>query len=61
MSDEPTPNPRYFVKEGESVLVIYNLRDATPYLDAGYEEVDEAAFLASLPAPADALLPVDGD
>jgi hypothetical protein len=60
MSDEPTANPRYFAKKGESVQVIYNLRDATPYLDLGYEEVDESAYLASLPAPADALPTVDG-
>ena len=60
MSDEPTPNPRYFAKEGESVQVVYNLRDATPYTNLGYEEVDEAAYLATLPAP-EALLTVDGD
>ncbi|PWI15960.1 hypothetical protein DI272_18670 [Streptomyces sp. Act143] len=50
MSDEqPTPNPRYFTKEGEGVQVIYNLRDAAPYAELGYEEVDEAAYLAALP------------
>ncbi|MYX39034.1 MULTISPECIES: hypothetical protein [unclassified Streptomyces] len=59
MSDE-TPNPRYFTKEGESVQVVYNLRDATPYFDLGYEEVDEAAYLASLPAPAN-VSTVEGD
>ena len=56
MSDESTPNPRYFAKEGESVQVVYNLRDATPYADLGYEEVDEAAYLAS---PARARGPAD--
>ncbi|MEU0181416.1 hypothetical protein ABZ312_09525 [Streptomyces sp. NPDC006207] len=60
MSDEPTPNPRYFAKQGEGVQVVYNLRDAAPYLDLGYEEVDEAAYLASLPTAADAST-VDGD
>ncbi|MFI9591204.1 hypothetical protein [Nonomuraea sp. NPDC052265] len=50
MSDEATPNPRYVTKEGEGVQVVYNLRDATPYADLGYEEVNEAAYLASLPA-----------
>lgn len=60
MSDEPTPNPRYFAKGTESVQVVYNLRDATPYLDLGYEEVDEAAYLASLPAPTNDST-VDGD
>lgn len=59
MSDEPTPNPRYFAGEGGGVQVVYNLRDIAPYLDLGYQEVDEAAFLASLPA-SDAL-PTDGD
>ncbi|MER6828886.1 hypothetical protein ABT352_23095 [Streptosporangium sp. NPDC000563] len=47
---ESTPNPRYFAKERESVQVVYNLRDAAPYLDLGYEEVDEVTYLASLPA-----------
>ncbi|MDQ1018958.1 hypothetical protein [Streptomyces afghaniensis] len=47
---EPEPrNPRYFTKEDEGVQVVYNLRDAAPYVDLGYEEVDEAAYLASLP------------
>ncbi|MFJ4627182.1 hypothetical protein [Streptomyces sp. NPDC088847] len=50
MSDEPTPNPRYFTKEGQGVQVVYNLRDAAPYSALGYEEVDEAAYLATLPA-----------
>ncbi|WP_327415398.1 hypothetical protein [Streptomyces sp. NBC_01233] len=49
MSDE-AKNPRYFTKEGEGVQVVYNLRDAAPYAELGYEEVDEAAYLASLPA-----------
>ena len=60
MSDEPTPNPRYFAKEGEGAQVVYNLRDATPYFDLGYEEVDEAAYVASLPT-ADNLPTGDGD
>ncbi|MEU5497974.1 hypothetical protein [Streptomyces griseofuscus] len=52
MSDdktEATPGPRYFTKEGEGVQVVYNLRDDAPYLELGYTEVDEAAYLASLP------------
>ncbi|WP_329361187.1 hypothetical protein [Streptomyces sp. NBC_01483] len=55
MSDEttdapdPIRNPRYFTKEGESVQVVYNLRDPAPYFELGYEEVDEATFRASLP------------
>jgi hypothetical protein len=44
------PGPRYFAKEGGSAQVVYNLRDAAPYLDLGYREVDEAAYLANLPA-----------
>ncbi|KAA9379620.1 hypothetical protein F5972_08160 [Microbispora cellulosiformans] len=61
MSDEPAPNPRYFAKEGESAQVVYNLRDAAPYLDLGYEEVSEAAFVASQPTSADALPTAAGD
>ncbi|MER6557888.1 hypothetical protein ABT300_08995 [Streptomyces sp. NPDC001027] len=53
----PAPNPRYFTKEGEGVQVVYNLRDASPYAELGYEEVDEAAYLASLPDPTAAPLP----
>ncbi|WP_405961288.1 hypothetical protein OG235_37140 [Streptomyces sp. NBC_00024] len=52
MSDDPTettPGPRYFGKEGEGVQVVYNLRDPAPYFELGYEEVDEATYLASLP------------
>ncbi|WP_328638372.1 hypothetical protein [Streptomyces canus] len=45
----PAPGPRYFGKEGEGVQVVYNLRDPAPYFELGYEEVDEAAYLASLP------------
>ncbi|MDX3067816.1 hypothetical protein PV518_37620 [Streptomyces sp. ND04-05B] len=51
----PAPNPRYFSKDGEGVQVVYNLRDASPYAELGYQEVDEAAYLASLP-DLDALL-----
>ncbi|MER7841681.1 hypothetical protein ABTY98_38800 [Streptomyces sp. NPDC096040] len=53
----PAPNPRYFARDGEGVQVVYNLRDATPYAELGYEEVDEAAYLASLPDPAASPLP----
>lgn len=52
MSDdttETTPGPRYFAKKGEGVQVVYNLKDPTPYVELGYEEVDEAAYLASVP------------
>ncbi|MEU0741924.1 hypothetical protein [Streptomyces sp. NPDC006134] len=57
MSDEtttgtgPSPDPRarYFAKEGEGVQVVCNLRDATAYRELGYEEIDEQAYLASLP------------
>jgi hypothetical protein len=45
----PASGPRYFGKEGEGVQVVHNLRDASPYAELGYEEVDEAAYLASLP------------
>jgi hypothetical protein len=49
---EPEPrNPRYFTKEDEGVQVVYNLRDAAPYVELGYEETDEAAYRASLPDP----------
>lgn len=58
MSDESSPNSRYFTKEGEGVQVVYNLRDARPYANLGFEEVDEAAYLATLPA-ADTT-PLDG-
>ncbi|MFD8509707.1 hypothetical protein ACFV27_00975 [Streptomyces antimycoticus] len=61
---EPEPrNPRYFTKEGEGVQVVYNLRDAAPYFELGYEETDEAAYLASLPDAFDTPVPaaVDGD
>lgn len=49
--EAPVPNPRYFTREGEGVQVVYNLRDASPYAELGYVEVDEAAYLASLPDP----------
>ncbi|WP_019061698.1 hypothetical protein [Streptomyces prunicolor] len=56
MSDEtpettprPAGGPRYFMKDGEGVQVVYNLRDPAPYFELGYVEVDEAAYLASLP------------
>lgn len=45
----PAPGPRYFTKEGEGVQVVYHLKDPAPYFELGYEEVDEAAYLASLP------------
>jgi hypothetical protein len=48
---EPVRNPRYFTKDGEGIQVVYNLRDASPYAELGYQEVDEAAYLASLPDP----------
>lgn len=50
-SETPAParNPRYFTKEDEGgVQVVYNLRDDAPYLELGYTEVDEDAYLASL-------------
>lgn len=61
MSDEtstgaappPGPRARYFVKEGEAVQAVYNLRDATVYRELGYEETDEQAYRASLPDSAD--------
>ncbi|MEU0058677.1 hypothetical protein [Streptomyces sp. NPDC006334] len=63
MSDDtpqgPAPdarNPRYFA-DGEGVQVVYNLRDASPYAELGYQEVDEAAYLASLPDPTSSPLP----
>jgi hypothetical protein len=43
------PGPRYFTKEGEGVQVVYNLKDAAPYFELAYEEVDEDAYRASLP------------
>ncbi|MFF3654875.1 hypothetical protein [Streptomyces olivochromogenes] len=55
MSDEttdapdPIRSPRYFSKAGEGVQVVYNLRDPAPFFELGYEEVDEAAYQASLP------------
>jgi hypothetical protein len=52
---EPARNPRYFTKEGEGVQVVYNLRDDAPYVELGYTEVDEDAYLASLPDPTDPL------
>jgi hypothetical protein len=48
-AEAATPNPRYFSKDGEGVQVVYNLRDASPYAELGYQEVDEAAYLAALP------------
>jgi hypothetical protein len=48
-SPEPIRNPRYFTKEREGVQAVYNLRDPAPYFELGYEEADEAAYLASLP------------
>ncbi|GAA2697417.1 hypothetical protein [Nonomuraea recticatena] len=58
MSDDTTestppsvPGPRYFTN-GEGVQVVHNLKDPAPYFELGYEEVDEAAYLASLPDPA---------
>jgi hypothetical protein len=59
----PAPGPRYFTKEGEGVQVVYNLRDGSPYFELDYEEVDEAAYLASLPDPTPGLFPAvpDGD
>ncbi|MFD5788576.1 hypothetical protein ACFWH1_18380 [Streptomyces sp. NPDC127037] len=69
MSNEPEArepelrNPRYFAKEDEGVQVVYNLRDAAPYFELGYEEVGEAAYLASLPDIFASPLPTasDGD
>ena len=61
---EPEPrNPRYFTKEDEGVQVVHNLRDAAPYFELGYEEVDEAAYLVSLPDVFASPLPTapDGD
>jgi hypothetical protein len=67
MSDDTTQapqqevrNPRYFTKDGEGVQVVYNLRDASPYAELGYQEVDEAAYLASLPDPTSLLLGSSG-
>ncbi|WP_327345984.1 hypothetical protein [Streptomyces europaeiscabiei] len=57
----PAPNPRYFTRQGEGVQAVYNLRDASPYAELGYEEVDEAAYLASLPDPATDLFPLAPD
>ncbi|KQW11453.1 hypothetical protein [Streptomyces sp. Root369] len=57
----PAPGPRYFGKEGEGVQVVYNLRDASPYAELGYEEVDEAAYLASLPDPTASPFPAPSD
>lgn len=45
----PAPGPRYFTKEGQGVQVVYHLKDPAPYFELGYEEVDEAAYLVSLP------------
>ncbi|MGW2766243.1 hypothetical protein [Streptomyces sp. NPDC001275] len=43
---------RYFTRPGEGVQAVHNLKDATPYAELGYEEVDEAAYQASLAAVA---------
>ncbi|GGU58939.1 hypothetical protein [Streptomyces lavendofoliae] len=54
MSDSTSPSstqPRYFTKPGEGVQIVHNLKDPTPYTDLGYEEVDEAAYRATLPDP----------
>ncbi|MER7477439.1 hypothetical protein ABTX60_07250 [Streptomyces sp. NPDC126510] len=66
MSDDATQgpeprNPRYFTKDGEGVQVVYNLRDASPYFELGYEEVDEAAYLEGLPDPTSSPLPAVSD
>ncbi|MET7720682.1 hypothetical protein [Streptomyces mirabilis] len=60
---EPIRNPRYFTKEGEGVQAVYNLRDPAPYFELGYEEVDEAAYLARLPDPSASPFPtaLEGD
>ncbi|MFB7496088.1 hypothetical protein ACFC09_15575 [Streptomyces sp. NPDC056161] len=47
MSDNAS-GARYFTRPGEGVQAVYNLKNATPYAELGYEEVDEAAYLASL-------------
>ncbi|MEV6738713.1 hypothetical protein AB0N14_17980 [Streptomyces sp. NPDC051104] len=59
----PAAGPRYFTKEGEGVQVVYNLKDPAPYFELGYEEVDEAAYLASLPDLSASLFPAapEGD
>ncbi|MFI1954803.1 hypothetical protein ACH437_23645 [Streptomyces xinghaiensis] len=45
----PAPGPRYFMKDGQGVQVVHHLKDPAPYVELGYEEVDEAAYLASQP------------
>ncbi|MFJ1528288.1 hypothetical protein ACIOFV_07645 [Streptomyces mirabilis] len=59
----PAPGPRYFAKGGQGVQVVYKLKDPAPYVELGYEEVDEAAYLASLPDIVASPLPTspDGD
>ncbi|MFC9241588.1 hypothetical protein ACFTZK_34800 [Streptomyces decoyicus] len=52
-TNPPTTEPRYFTKPGEGVQVVHNLKDPAPYTDLGYEEVDEAAYQATLPDPSE--------
>lgn len=40
---------RYFTKKGEGVQAVHNLRDPAPYLELGYKETDQQAYIASLP------------
>jgi hypothetical protein len=39
---------------------VHNLKDAAPYADLGYQEVDEATYQASLPDPGAAPGPSTG-
>jgi hypothetical protein len=48
-SEPSAARARYFAKDGEGVQQVFGLKDAQPYLDHGYVEVDEAFYLASLP------------
>lgn len=50
---EPNPETlpaRYFLHPDGGLQAVHNLPDPGPYLEAGFEEVDEATYRAALDA-----------
>lgn len=48
---EQVPVTRYFLHPEGGYQAVHNLCDPAPYLDAGYDEVDEDTYRAALDAP----------
>lgn len=48
---EPTPlTPRYFLHPEGGLQAVHNLSDPAPYLEAGYDEVDEDTYRVAVAA-----------